>query len=224
MTRTGLSSGTTPSSNAAPSSRAARAAVAGLLLVLTVAGCSTPQASGTGTTAPSATGPREITADSTCSDGEDVVISAKSTSAVLTGQCGTVTLSGAEVRANIDSAKKLVVTGPGSAVIGKTWDAVETTGAKASLNADEISTLTVSGADTTVTLSRKAGKVTLAADGGSLNAHEVQSLAVTGDRNTVVLSGALGGLTVSGDSNTFNWSSGVRLPGSDTGKDNTYTR
>ncbi|MFK0072715.1 hypothetical protein [Arthrobacter woluwensis] len=215
---------TTPSQTTATSACASRAAAAALLLALTVAGCSAPQASGTGTTAPSAGGAREITSDGTCTEGEDVVISVKGTSAVLTGQCGTVTLSGAEVRANIDSAKKLVVTGPGSAVIGKTWDAVETTGAKASLNADTITTLTVSGADTTVTLSQKAGKVTLGADGGSLNANEVQSLAVTGDRNTVVLSGALGGLTVSGDSNTFNWSSGVKLPGSDTGKDNTYTR
>ncbi|WFR83419.1 DUF3060 domain-containing protein [Arthrobacter sp. Y-9] len=215
MTRTALSARTALSS---------RAAAAGLLIALTVAGCSAPQASDSETTAPSASGSREITADSSCAAGEDVVISAKNSSAVLTGDCGTVTLSGSDVHANIDSAKKLVVTGSGAAVIGKKWDAVETTGAKASLNADEIATLTVSGADTTVTLSRKAGKVTLGADGGSLNAHDVQALTVTGDRNTVVLSGTLSGLTVSGDTNTFNWSSGVKLPGSDTGKDNTYTR
>jgi len=200
------------------------AASAALLLGLALAGCSTPQPSGAGTTAPSVGGSREITADGACAAGEDVTVSAQDASAVITGECGTVTISGTDVHANIDSAKKLVVTGAGAAVIGKKWDTVESTGSKSSLNADEIATLTVSGSDTTVVLSRKAGKVTLGGAGGTLNAHDVQDLTVTGDRNTVVLSGALSGLTVSGSTNTFNWSSGVKVPGSDTGKGNTYTR
>lgn len=202
------------------------AAAGALLVALALAGCSSPapQPSGTSASGSAAGGSREVTTDGACTDGENVTVSAKDASTVITGDCGTITISGTDVHANIDSAKKITVTGSGAVLIGKKWDSVESTAEKTSLNADEISTLTVSGADATVVLSGKAGKITLGGSGGTFNGHDVQDLSVTGDRNAVVLSGALNALTVSGSTNTFNWSSGISVPTSDTGKGNTYTR
>ncbi|MFJ3956102.1 DUF3060 domain-containing protein [Arthrobacter sp. NPDC090010] len=203
-------------------------AAATLLVGFALAGCSVPAAQPSGTASPTtesaAGGVREITTDGNCAPGENVAVTAADASAVITGDCGTVSITGANVHANIDSAKKLSVTGAGAAIIGKKWGSVETTAATVSLNADEIAELTVSGADTTVVLSAKAGKASLGGDRGSFNAHDVQDLSIAGAHNGVVLSGKLGALRVSGNDNTVNWSSGVTSPDSDTGIRNSYIR
>ncbi|MFZ2239830.1 MAG: hypothetical protein WAV90_09850 [Gordonia amarae] len=176
-----------------------------------------------GTAAPPGSGSRDLSGGGTCSAGEDIVIATVGASPIISGDCGTISVSADKVRGNIESAAEVTISGSDVTLLGETWGTVTIEGAGSGTNVDRIDRLTLTAANTRVT-GTHIGTATVDGDGGTINTDGIGTLTLNGDRSTIIVAGAIDGLEVHGSNNTVNWSEGVRRPATDTGKSNTYVR
>ncbi|MDR2281330.1 MAG: hypothetical protein LBE07_10815 [Gordonia sp. (in: high G+C Gram-positive bacteria)] len=164
---------------------------------------------------------RDLSAGGMCEARESVTIGTSGASPVITGDCGSITVTGDKVSGNIETAGAVVVKGAEVSLLGVEWGSVTVSGAGVGLNVDHIGTLRASGDRLHVT-NRTLGTVALDGDAATLNTNKIDDLTVVGDRSTVVVTGPIGRLSVRGDDNSFNWDGGAEAPAAGSG--NTYTR
>ena len=222
--------------------RSSRARTAGLLicgalLVFGFAGCApepgdTGPGSGAGRDAGTGAGSEagagagaltDLSNGGECRDGQDVTIAMDDASAVLSGSCGRVEITGNDVRANIDAAAAVVLRGDGITVLGERFERAEALGANGTLNVDDLGEVTVEGDGATV-INQRAESIRVLGSAATLNGTDVERLSLDGRDARVVLTGELGALELHGDDNRVSWRSGVRKPDVDTGSGNAYER
>lgn len=211
---------------------AAGAGVLALALVLTACAGAAPSAGPAAgeQTAPSdaaandtpQAGGRDLSEGGSCVDGEDIVIAAAGSSAVVDGPCGTVTISGADFGGNIESAESVEVSGANASVLGAEWGEARVLADGVTLNVDSVQRLVTEAAGTHLTTQR-AGELVIDGDGATVNGDEAERVMLNANDATVVLTAITGALEVHGDRNTVNWTSGVEAPTADTGAENVYT-
>lgn len=211
---------------------AAGAGVLALALVLTACAGAAPSAGPAAgeQTAPSdaaandtpQAGGRDLSEGGSCVDGEDIVIAAAGSSAVVDGPCGTVTISGADFGGNIESAESVEVSGANASVLGAEWGEARVLADGVTLNVDSVQRLVTEAAGTHLTTQR-AGELVIDGDGATVNGGEAERVMLNANDATVVLTAITGALEVHGDRNTVNWTSGVEAPTADTGAENVYT-
>ncbi|GLU91289.1 hypothetical protein [Agromyces sp. NBRC 114283] len=211
---------------------AAGAGVLALALVLTACAGAAPSAGPAAgeQTAPSdaaandtpQAGGRDLSEGGSCVDGEDIVIAAAGSSAVVDGPCGTVTISGADFGGNIESAESVEVSGANASVLGAEWGEALVLADGVTLNVDSVQRLVTEAAGTHLTTQR-AGELVIDGDGATVNGDEAERVMLNANDATVVLTAITGALEVHGDRNTVNWTSGVEAPTADTGAENVYT-
>lgn len=173
----------------------------------------TPQSAGSG---------RDLSEGGSCVDGEDIVIAAAGSSAVIDGPCGAVTISGADFGGNIESAESVEVSGANASVLGAEWGEARVLADGVTLNVDSVQRLVTEAAGTHLTTQR-AGELVIDGDGATVNGDEAERVMLNANDATVVLTAITGALEVHGDRNTVNWTSGVEAPTADTGAENVYT-
>ncbi|MFD6056164.1 hypothetical protein [Agromyces sp. NPDC060279] len=166
---------------------------------------------------------RDLSQGGSCVDGEDIVIAAAASTAVVDGPCGTVTITGADFAGNIDSAETVEISGPNASVLGAEWGEVRVLAEGVTLNVDSVQRLVTEAAATHLT-NVSAGELVIEADGATINGGEVVRLMLDANDATAVLTRISETLEVHGDRNTVNWNEGVEAPAADTGADNVYTR
>lgn len=211
---------------------AAGAGVLALALVLTACAGAAPSAGPAAgeQTAPSdaaandtpQAGGRDLSEGGSCVDGEDIVIAAAGSSAVVDGPCGTVTISGADFGGNIESAESVEVSGANASVLGAGWGEARVLADGVTLNVDSVQRLVTEAAGTHLTTQR-AGELVIDGDGATVNGDEAERVMLNANDATVVLTAITGALEVHGDRNIVNWTSGVEAPTADTGAENVYT-
>ncbi|MCD1572646.1 hypothetical protein [Agromyces mediolanus] len=213
---------------------AAGAGVLALALVLTACAGAAPSAGPAAgeQTAPSdaaandtpQAGGRDLSEGGSCVDGEDIVIAAAGSSAVVDGPCGTVTISGADFGGNIESAESVEVFGANASVLGAEWGEARVLADGVTLNVDSVQRLVTEAAGTHLTTQR-AGEIVIDGDGdgATVNGGEAERVMLNANDATVVLTAITGALEVHGDRNIVNWTSGVEAPTADTGAENVYT-
>lgn len=167
-------------------------------------------------------GGRDLSEGGSCVDGEDIVIAAAGSSAVVDGPCGTVTISGADFGGNIESAESVEVSGANASVLGAEWGEARVLADGVTLNVDSVQRLVTEAAGTHLTTQR-AGELVIDGDGATVNGGEAERVMLNANDATVVLTAITGALEVHGDRNIVNWTSGVEAPTADTGAENVYT-
>ncbi|GGR28984.1 hypothetical protein GCM10010196_23570 [Agromyces mediolanus] len=172
-----------------------------------------PQAAGSG---------RDLSEGGSCVGGEDIVIAADGSSAVVDGPCGTVTITGADFGGNIESAESVEVSGANASVLGTEWGEARVLADGVTLNVDSLQRLVTEAAGTHLTTQR-AGELVIDGDGATVNGGEAERVALNASDATVVLTAITGALEVHGDRNIVNWATGVEAPTADTGAENVYT-
>lgn len=212
---------------------AAGAGVLALALVLTAcagaapsagpaAGEQTAPSDAAANDTPQAGGGRDLSEGGSCVDGEDIVIAAAGSSAVVDGPCGAVTISGADFGGNIESAESVEVSGANASVLGAEWGKARVLADGVTLNVDSVQRLVTEAAGTHLTTQR-AGELVIDGDGATVNGGEAERVMLNANDATVVLTAITGALEVHGERNIVNWTSGVEAPTADTGAENVYT-
>lgn len=112
-------------------------------------------------------GSREVDGTWTCTDGENISVSTDGVAPLIDGPCGTVTITGDNVHAQIGDAGTVAVSGANADLRGQDWGTLTVTGDDSTLNVATVGTLTVTG------------------DGNTVWADSLSSPEVTGERNTV---------------------------------------
>lgn len=183
------------------------------------ASASSGASEGAASAAGSGAGALEIPEDGVCAEGDDVSISEHGAEVVLSGPCGTVSISGSGVHANIESAESVEITGKGASLLGDAWGAVRVSAEGATLNVTEIEEFSTSAAGTTL-INQRVGVARIDGHGAMLNGVDADRAVLNGDGATVMLTGTLGALEVHGDENTVSWVDGTAAAETDAGSGN----
>ena len=168
-------------------------------------------------------GTLDIPEDGVCDEGDDVSITEHGAEVVLTGPCGTVSISGSGVNANIESAESVEVTGKGASLLGDSWGAVQVSAEGATLNVTEIEDFSTSAAGTTL-INQRVGVARFDGHGATLNGVDAERAVLNGNDATVILTGTLGALEVRGDGNSVSWVDGTAAADPDAGSGNVLSR
>ncbi len=166
---------------------------------------------------------RDLSAGGTCEARETITVTSDGASPVIEGDCGAVTVTGAGVSGNIDSATAVTIRAEGVTLLGADWGTATVSGSGTGLNVDHIDTLHIDAPNARVT-NKTLGTVVVNSDSATINSSGIENLTVKGSRSTVVVSGAIGRLQVTGSRNSVNWDQGAAAPTADTGSGNTYNR
>ncbi|QRY63989.1 hypothetical protein JVX90_07325 [Gordonia sp. PDNC005] len=164
---------------------------------------------------------RDLSAGGVCEARESVTIGTSGASPIITGDCGSITVTGDKVSGNIETAGSVVVKGSDVTLLGVEWGSATVSGTAAGLNVDHIGTLRASGEHLHVT-NRTLGTVTLDGDAAILNTDKIDDLTIAGDGSTVVVAGPIARLAVRGEGNALSWEGGADAPAPGSG--NTYNR
>ena len=119
-------------------------------------------------------------------DDRDLVIDEEGSQLVLTGDCGSVTITADDVSVNLEHAETVTISGDYVTVLATTIDAAEITGSNVTLNPDDIGSVSIGGDYITFT-SNGAEKITISCNYNVANwSTGAASATDTGTGNTVV--------------------------------------
>lgn len=97
-----------------------------------------------------ASGSRDVSAGTTCADGEDVTVSSDDAVPMVEGRCGTVTIDGDGVHGYVEHAESVLISGDNTSVRGTDWGSLSIDGDQNTVLSGSVGHLVVTGDQNTV--------------------------------------------------------------------------